>query len=60
MKSLKITLVVAVLSALFVLTVSSNQPEDKINFDAMEKVDKSEHKFTGPSREKGKLPRNNA
>lgn len=58
MKSLKITLVVAVLSALFVLTVSSNQPEDKINFDAMEKVDKSEHKFTGPRLKKTKVPGN--
>ncbi len=58
MKSLKITLLLAVLTAVFVLTVSGVSKEDKINTNAIEKIDKSEHQITGPIKRKGGRPTN--
>ena len=58
MKSLKITLLLAVLTAVFVLTVSGVSKEDKINTDIIEKIDKSEHQITGPIKRKGSRPTN--
>ena len=60
MKSLKITLLLAALTAVFVLTVSGVSKEDKINTNAIEKIDKSEHQITGPTKKKNKLPGQNS